>query len=144
MPRIQTAKTGVFPFDDAKVEIRAFMPGDRLEIEANTLDVKREYRPTEDGEFDGVIVANTDRLRDMEMTVIKRVVGWDDKMLDENDTPMKCTDENKIKAMRGMDGFYTFVEKYGKQLDADVRKEKELERKNSVSTPSGSEKAATK
>lgn len=143
MPRVKTAKTGVFPFEDGKIKLRGFLPGDRLEIEAKTLEVTREYRTKEDGEFDAVVVANSDRYRDMEMTVCKRVVSWDESFLDENGEVMDCTDANKIKAMIGMDGFFDFVEKHGKQLDTDMLKEKELERKNSGNSPSGSGKAAT-
>jgi hypothetical protein len=144
LPKVQAEKTAIFPFEDGKVEIRAFLPGDPLTIDAETTDVKREYRVTESGDIEPIITALTNRRRDMELTVCRRVVSWDETFLDEGDRPMECNDKNKIKALDGMDGFFNFVKQSGKKIDADVRKEKEAERKNSGNTPSGSAKAATR
>jgi hypothetical protein len=60
---------------------------------------------------------------------IAAIVDWKN-MFDENGVPLKCTEENKIRALREIDGYFSFVIDCRNLLAEDIKKEKEARAKN--------------
>lgn len=57
------------------------------------------------------------------------LIGWKN-VFDDNDKPIECTDENKIWAMRKIDGFVEHIDRSRARLAKDLSKEREKREKN--------------
>ncbi|MFH2074371.1 MAG: hypothetical protein ABIJ57_03350 [Pseudomonadota bacterium] len=57
------------------------------------------------------------------------VVNWK-KMFDEAGKPLECNEQNKLRAMREIEGYLEFVMECRNTLAADLKKEEEARAKN--------------
>jgi len=111
--------------DGAWIKIRALLPGERTDILDNVFTQEIEYRPGEDGKpGNPVFKQTTDKKKDREKTFVARVEDWGKFFEEDGKTPMECTPENIIRAMREIEGFTEATNKFFEQLDEDLAKER--------------------
>ena len=71
-----------------------------------------------------VFKQTTDKKKDREKTFVARVEDWGKFFEEDGKTPMECTPENIIRAMREIEGFTEATNKFFEQLDEDLAKER--------------------
>lgn len=112
--------------DQAEILVVHLSPGDVADILDETTSHRYEYSQSE-GE--PKVVTTTDSKRDRELTIVKVIKDWK-SFYDLDGQPLVCTDDNKIRAVREVEGFAEFVNDCRAKLSKDIKKEKEDQEKN--------------
>jgi hypothetical protein len=115
--------------DAAEIKIKALTPGERFRIYDAAF--RQDVTYNEDGE--PVFTQVTEKDIDREMTAKAAVVDWK-HVFDKDGTPMKCNPGTVMKAVNGIEGFFTFVRDCMQRLDDDLAKEKKDQEKNLLPT----------
>jgi len=112
--------------DGGKVLIRHLRPGEVQDIVDQVWTQKVEYKPGEEG---ATFAQTTDKKKDRELTISASLLDWEN-FFDQAGKRMGCTDKNKIRAMREIDGLIEFVNECRAKLAKDIEKEKKDQEKN--------------
>jgi hypothetical protein len=123
-----------FKFDEddpesGRICIRILNAAKLAEIRDTTVKTKVEYVKGDRHEFKNI----DDAARD---SIIWDycIVNWED-LIDDDDSPIECTTENKIKLMTEHVGFQSFVENCMVRLNKEADTFAEYSEKNLSSTP---------
>jgi hypothetical protein len=114
--------------DSGKICIRILNSGKLAEIRDKTITTEYEYKNGQRYENQKINHA----LRD---TIIWDycIVNWQG-LIDDDEKPIECTTENKLKLMNDHVGFSSFVENCMDQLNQEVERQAEYSEKNLSST----------
>ena len=112
--------------DGGKVKIRHLRPGEVQDIIDQVWTQRVEYKPGDEG---ATFAQSTDKKKDREMTICAAVTDWEN-FFGLSGKPLKCTDANKIRALREIDGFEEMIGVFRKRISEDIAKEKEDQEKN--------------
>ena len=141
MPKISKPVDRWFPMPDdplgGKILVHHLTPGETSDIFDQVLKHEVEYSK-EGTEWRPVMRQVNDAKTDRLKTFCAAVIGWQN-FFDEDDKPLECTDENKIKALRTIEGLGAFVNECRRQLSADIADEKKDQEKNLPSTANASQ-----
>lgn len=116
--------------DGGQVEVEHLSPGAIQDIVDKVFVQKVEYKPDEKGESRSPTFSQSvDKGMDRELTVIAAVTAWE-KHFDAGGKPLTCTDKNKRRAIREIDGWIEAVNEFRGILAADIEKERKGQKKN--------------
>lgn len=131
--KIVKSKTRIFECEGdkggGKVSIKHLEPGEISDIIDDVMSQRVEYTKGKDGQLMPTFISENNPRRDREETMVKTIVGWEN-FYDENNNVLECTDENKIIALRKIEGFAEFIAKCRIKLTVDVLEEQRAQRKN--------------
>jgi len=123
--------------DKARLKIKHMLPGETQDIFDQVFEQKVDYKKTgKKGKLEPTFSQNTNKKLDRELTLSTVVVGWEN-IFDRDGKPLECTPENVIRASRDIDGFTELVNEFREILAADIKGERENQKKNYQSSVSG-------
>ena len=115
--------------DGARIKQRPLTPGEDQDIIDESAG-SVEYQVDDAGRPVPIYKERKEQLRiRRELSLQKQVVDWE-HVLDEDGSPLECTDENKVLVARSIPGFVETVLANARQLKADLAKEKKAKEKN--------------
>jgi|GEM_PF-896239 hypothetical protein len=125
--------------DKAWIKIKHLLPGESQDIFDQVFVQKIDYEKGKKGKMEPKFSQETNKRLDRELTMQTCITGWGE-FYDRKDQKMKCTPENIVRASREIDGFNEFVNECRETMAADIKQEKEDQRKNLKPSASGPEK----
>lgn len=131
--KIVKLKTRVFECEGdkggGKVSVKHLEPGEVFDIVDAVMSQRVEYIKDKDGQLIPTFISENNPGHDREETMVKAIAGWEN-FYDEDDNVLECTDENKIIALRKIEGFAGFIARCRMKLAVDVLEEQRAQRKN--------------
>ena len=115
--------------DKARIKVKRLLPGELTDIFDEVFDQNVSYKKNEKGELEPVFSQSTDKKKDRELTLTKAVVGWEN-FFDKEDQPLRCNEENILRASREIEGFNTLVTELREKLAEDITQERKDQAKN--------------
>jgi len=125
--------------DKSWVMIKHPLPGEIQDIFDQAFEQKIEYEKGKKGKMEPKISQENNKKLDRELTLQLVIAGWGN-MYDRDDQKMKCTPENIVRASREINGFNEWIAKCRETLSADIKEERENQKKNLKSSVSVQEK----
>jgi len=116
--------------DEGRISIRHIEPGERQDIIDKTMPQRIDYEENDDGDMIPVFSTKQDRKLDRELTMMACVEAWEN-FFDESGNQLECTHENILRAVSSIEGLFEFVAKCREILTAEIKKEQEVQEKNS-------------
>ena len=118
------------PEDPDKSEhlIRNLLPGEEEDIYIENSSQETKYIKKGD-ELEPEVYQKSNLNLISQIIRVKAIADWKN-MYDENGNVLKCTTENKIRALREIEGYKEFIDKCRAKLKADIKDEKAVLEKN--------------
>lgn len=116
--------------DKSEVLIRHLLPGELLDTINEASNQETRY-VIQEGEADlrPEMISRSKPGEIQRRQYLMAVRDWKN-FFDESGSPMECTDENKVRAMRSIEGFIDFVSECRRKLAVDVERERVALEKN--------------
>ena len=114
--------------DGAEIQIRHLEDAEIADIAQAVMSRETRYEPDGEGGMRPVI-KQSGIYEQTKAIFCAALVDWK-KFFSDDGKPMKCTDENKIWAMRKITGLVEMVDASRARLAEDLRKERENREKN--------------
>ena len=111
--------------DDGKISIRVLNSEKLAKIRSDTIQTKVEYRANNRHEYHVIDHVGRDKI-----IWDYCIVDWEN-LTDDEDNPIECNTDNKIKLMNEHIGFSNLVENCLNQLNADLAAHDEYLKKTS-------------
>ena len=115
--------------DEGEVLIRHLKRGELMDISFETTKQETRYRLNDAQELEPEMTSRSDT-RASQIAIFNAAVRNWKNFYDEDGNALTCTDENKVKAMREIDGLTEFVGECRDKLAADIDAEKKEQEKN--------------
>lgn len=116
--------------DKSEHKIKHLTPGEVLDTVTGATTQETTYLQDEDGgDLVPEMKSHIEPGAIQKDQFLRALRDWKN-MFDDEGAPMECTEENKIRAMRDIDGYLPFVTECRERLAVDVEKEKEARIKN--------------
>jgi hypothetical protein len=115
--------------DKSEVLIRHLKKGELIDITFDSTAQVTRYVADEDKKITPETTATADPRKQQVETFCKAVKDWKN-FYDEDGEPIECTKENKVRAMREIDGLFEFVQECRERLAKDIEAESKAQEKN--------------
>ena len=125
--------------DKSRLKIKHLNPGEIQDIFDQVYKQEVEYVKGEKGKMEPRFSQKNNLKLDRKLTFTSVVVAWEN-MFDNKDQKMKCTPGNVERAYKEIEGFAEMVNGFKATLAADIKEEREDQKKNLKSSASGPEK----
>jgi len=122
--------------DKSRLKIKHMLPGETADIFDKVFEQKIDYKKGKKGKLEPNFSQNTNKKLDRELTLSTVVVDWEN-IFDRDGKPMECNPDNVIRASREIDGFSELVNEFREILAADIKEEREEQKKNLRNSASG-------
>ena len=115
--------------DKGEVLIRHLKRGELMDISFETTEQETRYRLNDEQNLEPEMTSRSDT-RASQIAIFRAAVQDWKNFYDEDGNALTCDGENKIKAMREIDGLVEFVNECREKLAADIEAEKKAQEKN--------------
>lgn len=115
--------------DESEHLIRHLTPGEEEDVYAENSSQETRYTQNDKDEIVPEIIQKSNIGSITNSTRAKAIVDWKN-MFDENGDLMDCTEENKSRALREIEGYREFIDDCRVRLKKDIKEEKAVLEKN--------------
>ena len=115
--------------DKARIKIKHLLPGEVSDIFDQVFVQNVIYKKNEKEDLEPVFSQTTDKKKDRELTLTKSIIDWEN-FFDRDDKPLKCNEENIIRASKEIEGFNILITELREKLAKDIEQERKDQIKN--------------
>ncbi|MCP4568378.1 MAG: hypothetical protein GY841_12445 [FCB group bacterium] len=115
--------------DKSEFLIRHLKAAEVMDISYATSKQETKYKADVDGRLVPEMTTSMDTKAHNDAAFCAAVIDWKN-VYDENGDALECTDENKMRAMREIDGLTLFIDSCRESLADDIEKDKKALEKN--------------
>lgn len=115
--------------DNSEHLIRHLTPGENEDVYSDFSNQETKYMLSDDKDMTPEVTQTADIGKISERLRVLSIVDWKN-MFDEKEDTLECTEENKVRALREIEGYKEFIDECRKQLADDIKKENEVLEKN--------------
>ena len=118
--------------DQSEHLVRHLSPGEVADIikRVTTYETRYTSDPDHPGKLTPEMIQKTDPEEIQKKMFLARLRGWKNMFDFDGTTRLECTEANKLKAYREIEGYAGFIEECGDTLKADILNEGKVLEKN--------------